>query len=165
MENTMSAKTKQESTKSTTSTAKSSKGFTAEEKAAMKERARELKAAKNAEEAEAEVLAKIAEMPEPDRSMGNKLHKMVKDNAPELAPRTWYGMPAYANKDGKVLCFFQNADKFKVRYSTFNFTEEANLDDGDMWPIGFALGKLTSAELAKLGKLVKQAVTEPSPAK
>ena len=161
----MSAKTKQESTKSTTSTAKSSKGFTAEEKAAMKERARELKAAKNAEEAEAEVLAKIDEMPEPDRAMGKKLHKMVKENAPELAPRTWYGMPAYSNKDGKVLCFFQNADKFKVRYSTFNFTEEANLDDGDMWPIGFALGKLTSAELAKLGKLVKQAVTEPSPAK
>ena len=153
---------KTKSAKTTGGSAKSSKGFTAEEKAAMKERAKELKAAKNAEEAEAEVLAKIDEMPEPDRAMGKKLHKMVKDNAPDLTPRTWYGMPAYANKEGKVLCFFQNADKFKVRYSTFNFTEEANLDDGDMWPIGFALGKLTSAEQAKLGKLVKQAVKEPS---
>lgn len=143
---------------------KASNAFTAEEKAAMKERAKELKAAKNAEEAEAEVLAKIAEMPEPDRSMGEKLHKMVSDSAPGLTPRTWYGMPAYANKSGKVLCFFQNADKFKVRYSTFNFTEEANLDDGNVWPIGFALGRLTADDLAKLGKLVKQAVSEPSPA-
>ena len=160
----MSAKTKQESTKSTAATAKTSKGFTAEERAAMKERSKELKAAKSAADAETDVLAKIAQMPEPDRSMGKKLHKIVKDNAPDLAPRTWYGMPAYA-KDGKVLCFFQNADKFKVRYSTFNFTEEANLDDGDVWPVSFALGKLTAKEQAKLGKLVKQAVTEPSSAK
>jgi uncharacterized protein YdhG (YjbR/CyaY superfamily) len=143
---------------------KSSDVFTAEEKAAMKERAKELKAAKSAADAEAEVLAKIDEMPEPDRSMGKKLHKMVKENGPDLTPRTWYGMPAYA-KDGKVLCFFQNADKFKVRYSTFNFTEEANLDDGDMWPVSFALGNLTATQLGKLGKLVKQAVTEPGSAK
>lgn len=153
-----------EKTTNSTATAKSSKGFTPEEKAAMKERAKEARAAKSAAEAEADVLAKIEEMPEPDRSMGKKLHKMVKENAPDLAPRTWYGMPAYA-KNGKVLCFFQNADKFKVRYSTFNFTEEANLDDGDMWPVSFALGKLTAKELEKLAKLVKQAVTEPSPAK
>ena len=150
----------QKTTKSAKS--KSSEVFTAEEKAAMKERAKELKAAKNAEDAEAEVLAKIAEMPEPDRGLGKKLHEIVKANAPDLTPKTWYGMPAYATKEGKVLCFFQNADKFKVRYSTFNFTEEANLDDGTMWPVSWALGKLTAADEAKLGKLVKQAVTEAS---
>ena len=153
-------KTTKQSTKS-----KSSQVFTAEEKAAMKERAKELKAAANQADAEAEVLAKFSEMPEPDRSMGRKLHEIVKANAPDLSPKTWYGMPAYATKDGKVLCFFQNADKFKVRYSTFNFTEEANLDDGAMWPVSFALGKLTATEEAKIGKLVKQAVTEPSSAK
>jgi len=153
-------KTTKQSTKS-----KSSQVFTAEEKAAMKERAKELKAAANQADAEAEVLAKFSEMPEPDRSMGRKLHEIVKANAPDLSPKTWYGMPAYATKDGKVLCFFQNADKFKVRYSTFNFTEEANLDEGAMWPVSFALGKLTSTEEAKIGKLVKKAVTEPSSAK
>ncbi|MEX0790246.1 MAG: DUF1801 domain-containing protein, partial [Actinomycetota bacterium] len=142
------------------STSKTSKGFSAEERAAMKERVKELKAAKSAADAEADVLAKIAEMPEPDRSMGKKLHEIVKANAPDLSPKTWYGMPAYA-KDGKVVCFFQGAQKFDTRYSTFSFNDAANLDDGAMWPVSFALAKLTATEEAKIAKLLKQAVTEP----
>jgi uncharacterized protein YdhG (YjbR/CyaY superfamily) len=136
------------------------KGFTAEEKAAMKERARELKAEARAEKdraaGEADVLAKIAEMPKSDRAMAKRLHKIVKDNAPDLWPRTWYGMPAYA-RDGKVVCFFQSADKFKARYATFGFNDTANLDKGAMWPVAFALKKLTATEEKKIAALVKRA--------
>jgi uncharacterized protein YdhG (YjbR/CyaY superfamily) len=136
------------------------KGFTAEEKAAMKERARELKAEARAEKdraaGEADVLAKIAEMPKSDRAMAKRLHKIVKDNAPDLWPRTWYGMPAYA-RDGKVVCFFQSADKFKARYATFGFNDTANLDKGAMWPVAFALKKLTAIEEKKIAALVKRA--------
>jgi uncharacterized protein YdhG (YjbR/CyaY superfamily) len=131
-----------------------SKGFTAEERAAMKERARELKS----DGGEADVLEKIAEMPEPDRSMAQRLHTIVKEAAPELAPRTWYGMPAYA-KDGKVVCFFQNASKFKARYATFGFSDKANLDDGAMWPNSFALTELTADVEARITELVKRAVS------
>ena len=134
-----------------------SKGFTAEEKAAMRERAKELKAAKGKEEAESDVLAKIAEMPKSDRVIAERLHALIKAAAPDLAPRTWYGMPAYA-KDGKVLCFFQSAAKFKSRYATFGFSDTANLDKGAMWPTSFALKELTAAEEKKIGALVKKAV-------
>jgi uncharacterized protein YdhG (YjbR/CyaY superfamily) len=137
---------------------KATKGFSAEERAAMRERARELKAEERGAAGENDVLAKIAEMPEPDRAIAERIHAIVKTNAPGLAPRTWYGMPAYA-KDGKVLCFFQSADKFKSRYATFGFTDEANLDDGPVWPTYFALKKLTKAEEARLAELVKQAVS------
>jgi uncharacterized protein YdhG (YjbR/CyaY superfamily) len=140
------------------SSAKKSKGFTAEERAAMKERARELKAAADKADGESAVLAKIAEMPEPDRTMGKRLHEIVKASAPALSPRTWYGMPAYA-KDGKVVCFFQSADKFKSRYATFGFSDKANLDEGAMWPTSFALKELTASAEAKLGALVKKAVS------
>jgi uncharacterized protein YdhG (YjbR/CyaY superfamily) len=133
-----------------------SKGFTAEEKAAMRERVKELKASKSKAEAEKGVLAKIAEMPKSDRVMAERLHAIVKDSAPDLAPRTWYGMPAYA-KDGKVLCFFQSADKFKSRYATFGFSATANLDQGVMWPTSFALKELTAAEEKKIAALVKKA--------
>ena len=136
--------------------AKASKGFTAEEKAAMRERVKELKASKNKAEAEKGVLAKIAEMPKSDRVMAERLHAIVKDSAPDLAPRTWYGMPAYA-KDGKVLCFFQSADKFNSRYATFGFSDTANLDQGVMWPTSFALKELTAAEEKKIAALVKKA--------
>ncbi len=140
----------------------SAEGFTDEERAAMKERARELKAEaranKNKADGERDVLAKIAEMPEPDRAMAERVHAIVKASAPALSPRTWYGMPAYA-KDGKIVCFFQSADKFKARYATFGFNDTANLDDGDMWPTSFALKALTAREEAKLGALVKKAVT------
>jgi uncharacterized protein YdhG (YjbR/CyaY superfamily) len=129
--------------------------FSAEERAAMKERARELKA----EAGESDLLAKIAEMPEPDRGMAERLHALVKATAPELAPRTYYGMPAYA-KDGTVLCFFQPAHKFKSRYSTFGFNDGANLDDGAMWPTAFALKELTAAEEATISDLVRRAVSE-----
>ena len=139
-----------------------SEGFTDEERAAMKERAKELKAEerakKNRAAGERAVLAKIAEMPNPDRTMGKRLHAIIKASAPALSPKTWYGMPAYA-KDGKVLCFFQSAHKFNTRYATFGFTEEANLDKGAMWPVSFALKELTAAEEAKIGKLVKKAVS------
>jgi uncharacterized protein YdhG (YjbR/CyaY superfamily) len=135
-------------------TGKATKGFTAEERAAMRERAQELKAAGG----ENEVLAKIAEMPEPDRAMAERLHAVVKASAPALSPRTWYGMPAYA-KDGKVVCFFQSAQKFKTRYATFGFSDKANLDEGAMWPTAFALKKLTAAEEARIGALVKKAVS------
>jgi uncharacterized protein YdhG (YjbR/CyaY superfamily) len=130
------------------------KGFTAEERAAMKERARELKGAAS----ESDVLAKIAEMPEPDRVMAERLHALVKDSAPALAPRTWYGMPAYA-KDGKVVCFFQSAQKFKTRYATLGFSEQANLDEGAMWPTSYALTELTADIEARIGELVKKAVS------
>ena len=134
------------------------KGFTADEKAAMKERAKELKAASNKEESERDVLAKIAEMPDSDRVMAERIHAVVKASAPGLSPRTWYGMPAYA-KDGKIVCFFQAADKFKARYATFGFSDEANLDEGAMWPNAFALTKLTAADEARIGALVKKAVS------
>jgi uncharacterized protein YdhG (YjbR/CyaY superfamily) len=142
---------------------RASKGFTDEERAAMKERAQELKAGgrrgKRAGEAdgESDVLAKIAEMPEPDRSMAERVHAIVKASAPALSPRTWYGMPAYA-KDGKVVCFFQSAQKFKTRYATLGFSDTADLDDGAMWPVAFALKELTAAEEARIDALVKQAV-------
>jgi uncharacterized protein YdhG (YjbR/CyaY superfamily) len=151
-------KATQKSAKSTTATSKTSKGFTAEERAAMKERAQELKAETRKAEGEKDVLAKIAEMPEPDRALAKRLHAIVKASAPALSPKTWYGMPAYA-KDGKVVCFFQSADKFKSRYATFGFSDEANLDKGAMWPTSFALKELTAAEEAKIAALVKKAVS------
>ena len=133
-----------------------SKGFTAEERAAMKERVQELKAGKA--DGESAVLAKIAAMPEPDRAMGRRLHAIVKASAPTLSPKLWYGMPAYA-KDDKVVCFFQGAQKFKTRYATFAFSDKANLDEGHLWPTAFALKELTAAEEARIGALVKKAVT------
>jgi uncharacterized protein YdhG (YjbR/CyaY superfamily) len=153
----------QKSAKSTTAVNKKSDGFTAEERAAMKERAQELKAEargkKGKADGESEVLAKIAEMPEPDRSMAERLHAIVKDSAPALSPKTWYGMPAYA-RDGKVVCFFQSADKFKSRYATFGFNHDnANLDEGNMWPNAFSLKHLTAAEEARIAALVKKAVS------
>lgn len=141
-----------------TGTQKKSHGFTAEELAAMKERARELKAAKNKAEGEGDVLAKIAEMPGPDRTLAKRVHALVKASAPALSPKTWYGMPAYA-KDGKIVCYFQSADKFKSRYATLGFSDQANLDEGHMWPIAFALTKLTAAEEAEITALVKRAVS------
>src|ERR671919_462040 len=164
-EGTMSAKkATQKSAKSTTASGKTSKGFTDEERAAMKERAQELKAAARrgprADKADGEsaVLAKIAEMPEPDRAMAKRLHAIIKANAPALTPKTWYGMPAYA-RDGKVVCFFQSAQKFNSRYATFGFSDTANLDDGAMWPTSFALKELTATEEARIGALVKRAVS------
>jgi uncharacterized protein YdhG (YjbR/CyaY superfamily) len=156
-------KATQKPKKSTTATNKKSTGFTDEERAAMRERAQELKAeARRGPRAgkadgESDVLAKIAEMPEPDRAMAERLHAIVKASAPGLSPRTWYGMPAYA-KDGKVLCYFQSAHKFKSRYATFGFSDKANLDQGAMWPVAFALKELTAAEEKKIGALVKRAV-------
>jgi uncharacterized protein YdhG (YjbR/CyaY superfamily) len=150
--------------KSTTAINKKFKGFTEEERAAMKEHVQELKAAEGrgprADEAEGEsaVLAKIAEMPEPDRAMGERLHAIVKTSAPGLSPRLWYGMPAYA-KDGKVVCFFQSAQKFKTRYATIGFSDKANLDEGAMWPTAFALAELTAAGEATISALVKKAVS------
>jgi uncharacterized protein YdhG (YjbR/CyaY superfamily) len=141
-----------------TSVSEKPKGFTADEKAAMKERAKELKAASNKEESERDVLAKIAEMPASDRVMAERIHAVVKASAPDLSPRTWYGMPAYA-KDGKIVCFFQAADKFKARYATFGFSDEANLDEGAMWPNAFALTKLAAADEARIGAIVKKAVS------
>ena len=143
----------QKSAKSTTAKGKSYDGFTDEERGAMKERAKELKAEARAKK------AKIAEMPEPDRSMAERLHEVVKASAPDLSPRTWYGMPAYANQAGKVVCFFTPASKFKDRYATFGFNADANLDDGTMWPTAYALTKLTKADEAAIGKLVKKAVS------
>jgi uncharacterized protein YdhG (YjbR/CyaY superfamily) len=135
-----------------------SKGFTTEERAAMRERARELKAATSRAEGESDVLAKIAEMPEPDRAMAERLHAIVKASAPDLSPRTWYGMPAYA-KDDKVVCFFRPAHKFKDRYATFGFNDKANLDEGTMWPTAFALTELTAADEKRIGALVKKAAS------
>ncbi len=150
------------SEKNTTTIEKSSEGFTAEERAAMKERARELKAEARANKdkaaGEQALLAKIAEMEEPDRAMAERLHAIVTASAPELSPKTWYGMPAYA-RDGKVLCFFTPAQKFGTRYATLGFNDVANLDDGTMWPTAYALTELTSANEAKIGDLVKKAVS------
>ena len=131
--------------------------FTDEERAAMKERAKELKAKKSKADGESDVLAKIAEMPKADRAMAKRIHAIVKASAPDLTPRTWYGMPAYA-KDGKVVCFFKSASKFKSRYATFGFSDEASLDKGGMWPTSFALMKLTAAEEKQIAALVKKAV-------
>ena len=142
--------------------AKKSKGFTAEERAAMRERAKELKAEeranKNRAAGESAVLAKIAEMAEPDRAMAERLHEIVKASAPALSPKTWYGMPAYA-KDGKVVCHFQGAEKFGTRYATLGLSDQANLDEGAMWPTSFALKELTATEEARIGALVKRAVS------
>jgi uncharacterized protein YdhG (YjbR/CyaY superfamily) len=141
--------------------AKKPEGFTAEERAAMKERAKELKAEarqnKKRAEGESALLVKIAEMPEPDRAMAQRLHEIVEASAPALSPKTWYGMPAYADKEGKVVCFFQSAEKFGARYATLGFSDKANLDEGAMWPTSFALKELSAAEEAKIGALVKRA--------
>lgn len=134
-------------------------GFTDDEKAAMKERAKELKAAASKADGESAVLAKIAEMAEPDRSMAARLHAIIKANAPSLSPKTWYGMPAYADQDGNIICFFQNAQKFKARYATLGFNDKANLDEGALWPTSFALKELTAAEEARIVALVKKAVS------
>jgi uncharacterized protein YdhG (YjbR/CyaY superfamily) len=139
--------------------ANKSKGFTAEERAAMKDRAKELKAEAQKADGERAVLAKIAEMQGPDRAMAERLHAVIKASAPELSPKTWYGMPAYAKEDGKVVCFFQSAQKFNSRYATLGFSDEANLDEGAMWPTSFALKELTAAEEARIGALVKRAVS------
>jgi hypothetical protein len=152
----------QKSAKGTTG--KASRGFTDEERAAMRERGQELKAAARRgpragkADGESAVLAKIAEMPEPDRVMAERLHALIKASAPALSPRTWYGMPAYA-KDGNVVCFFQSAQKFKTRYATLGFSDKANLDEGTMWPAAFALTELTAADEARIGALVKKAVS------
>jgi uncharacterized protein YdhG (YjbR/CyaY superfamily) len=155
-------KSTQKSAKSTTASTKKSTGFTDQERAAMKERAQELKAdarrGSGKADGESDVLAKIAEMPKADRAMATRLHAIIKASAPALSPKTWYGMPAYA-KDGKVVCFFQSADKFKSRYATFGFSDSANLDKGAMWPTSFALKELTPAEESKIGTLVKKAVS------
>jgi uncharacterized protein YdhG (YjbR/CyaY superfamily) len=145
--------------KSAERTTAKSKGFSAEERAAMKERAEELKAEARKADGESAVLAKIAEMKGLDRTLARRLHAIVKTNAPDLSPKTWYGMPAYATKDGKIVCFFQSAGKFKTRYATIGFTDEAKLDEGAMWPTYFAVGKLTAAEEGKIGALVKKAVS------
>lgn len=139
-------------------TNKKSGQFSDAERAAMKERTLELKAEASKADGEKILLAAIAKMPEPDRSLGKKLHTLVMSNAPTLSPKTWYGMPAYANKDGKVVCFFQNADKFKARYATLGFSDLAKLDDGEMWPTSFALKKLGPSEEARIVALVKKAV-------
>jgi uncharacterized protein YdhG (YjbR/CyaY superfamily) len=152
------------SAKSTTASGKAFEGFTAEERAAMKEHARELKSAArrgpraSGADGESDVLEKIAEMQQPDRDMAERIHAIVKASAPDLSPRTWYGMPAYA-KDGKVLCFFQPARKFKSRYATFGFNDTANLDDGTMWPTSYALTELTAADEARIGALVEKAAS------
>jgi uncharacterized protein YdhG (YjbR/CyaY superfamily) len=157
-------KSTQRPAKSATATGRKSKGFTDEERAAMRERAQELKAearrGRGAGKADGEsaVLAKIAEMQGPDRAMAERLHAIIKASAPALSPKTWYGMPAYA-KEGKVVCFFQSAEKFKSRYATFGFNDEANLDEGAMWPTSFALKELTAAEEARISSLVKKAVS------
>ena len=142
----------------TKQSAKNDKGFTAEERAAMKERAKELKAEKNRAEGESDLLAKIADLTEPDRSMARRLHEIITASAPDLSPKTWYGMPAYANKEGKIVCFFQPAQKFSTRYATLGFNDSAQLDDGSMWPTAYALMELTPAEEARIRELIKKAV-------
>ncbi|TMD96234.1 MAG: DUF1801 domain-containing protein [Chloroflexi bacterium] len=142
----------------TTATKKRYGGFTDEEKAAMMDRVQEQKIAARKSEGESDLLAKIAELPEPDRTMAKRVHAIVKASAPALSPTTWYGMPAYA-RDGKVVCFFQSAQKFKTRYATFGFSDRAHLDEGGVWPVAFALKKLTAAEEARIGALVKKAVS------
>ncbi|HZQ10591.1 MAG TPA: DUF1801 domain-containing protein [Anaerolineae bacterium] len=157
------AKKSTKSAKRTTALGKTSNVWTDEERAAMKERARELKAEERANQnraaGESDVLAKIAEMQESDRALAKRLHAIVKASAPDLSPKTWYGMPAYANKEGKVVCFFQPAQKFNTRYATFGFNDTANLDEGAMWPVAFALKELTAAEEARISALVKKAVS------
>ena len=137
---------------------KATDGFSDEEKAAAKERVRELKKATSREEGERDLLQKIAEMSEHDRALAKRLHALITANAPDLAPKTWYGQPAYADKDGKIICFFQPASKFKTRYATFGFNDSARLDEGSMWPVAFALKELTAADEAKITALVKKAV-------
>jgi uncharacterized protein YdhG (YjbR/CyaY superfamily) len=151
-------KSTQKSAKKTSATGTTSKGFTADERAAMKEHARELRADADKVEGESAVLAKIAEMQAPDRAKAKRLHAIIKANAPALLPRLWYGMPAYS-KDGKVLCFFQSAQKFNSRYATFGFNDVANLDQGGMWPVAFALKELSAADETKIAALVKKAVS------
>src|ERR671919_2943358 len=150
-------KTTRESAKSTTAKGKASKGWTAEERAAAKAYAQELKAEARGANDERAALAAIAAMPKPDRTMAERIHAIIKASAPDLSPKTWYGMPAYA-KEGKVVCFFQSADKFKARYATFGFNDDANLDEGNMWPTSFALTKLTAADEKRIAALVKKAV-------
>ncbi len=156
-------KEKKESAKRTTASSNKSRGFTDEEKAAMRDRAQELKAEaranKNKADGESAALAAIDAMQEPDHSMAKRLHAIIKASAPALSPKTWYGMPAYANKDGKVVCFFQSAQKFRTRYATFGFSDSANLDEGALWPVAFALKELTTSEEAKIRALVKKAVS------
>ena len=156
-------KATQKSAKSTTAINKKSKGFSDEEKAAMRARAQELKAEERANkskaEGESDVLAKIAELQGTDRAMAKRIHEIVKASAPALSPKTWYGMPAYANKDGKIVCFFTAASKFNSRYATFGFNDNANLDEGAMWPTSFALKELTAVEEAKIAALVKKAAS------
>jgi hypothetical protein len=153
------------SARSNAASGKRFKGFTDEERAAMKDRAEELKAEGRSRrrtakaDGESAVLAKIAEMPEPDRAMGTRLHALIKASAPALSPKTWYGMPAYANKDAKVVCYFQSAHQFKARYATFGFNDVAHLDEGAMWPTSFALKELTATEEARIDALVKKAVS------
>ena len=144
--------------KSNTATKKRYEGFTSEEKAAMKNRVQELKVASRAADSEAEVLAKISEMQPADRVMAERIHALVKSVAPTLTPRTWYGMPAYA-KDGKLVCFFQSGQKFKTRYATFGFSDDAKLDEGNMWPNAYALTKVTAVEEAKIAALLKKAIS------
>ena len=151
-------KATQKSTKRTTATGKASKGWTAEERAAARAYAQERKAEARGENDEKAALAAIAAMPKPDRTLAERLHAIIKANAPDLSPKTWYGMPAYA-KEGKVVCFFQSAGKFKARYATFGFNDTANLDQGAMWPTAFALKELTATEEAKISALVKKAVS------
>ena len=151
-------KARQKSAKPTTPIKHASARFTDEERGAMKERVKELKAASDRAGGESEVLAKIAEMQVPDRAMAKRLHAIVKASAPSLSPTTWYGMPSYA-RDGKVVCFFQTAQKFKTRYATLGFNDAAKLDDGDMWPVAFALKELTADDEARIGALVKKAVS------
>ena len=153
----MSAKKATQNSARSTTASKAAKGFTAEERAAMKERAKEQKAEAQRADGERDVLAKIAEMRGPDRAMAERLHAIIKASAPDLSPKTWYGMPAYA-RDGKVVCFFQSAEKFDSRYATFSFSDEANLDEGAMWPTTFALKELTAAEEERIAALVKRAV-------
>ena len=148
----------QKSAKGTTATKKKAEGFTDEERAAIKERVRETKAVADKADGESALLASIAAMPKPDRAMAERLHAVIKASAPALSPRTWYGMPAYA-KDGKVVCFFQPAQKFKTRYATFGFNDAAQLDEGTIWPVAFALKQLTAAEEPRIGALVKKAVS------
>jgi uncharacterized protein YdhG (YjbR/CyaY superfamily) len=159
----MSQPVKKDAQKSARITTAKVKGFTDEERAAMKERAKELKAEARANKdkaaGESAVLAKIAEMPEPDRVLAERLHAIIKANAPALSPKLWYGMPAYANKDGRIVCFFQGAYKFNARYATLGFNDAANLDEGALWPVVFALKTLTAAEEAKISALVKKAVS------
>ncbi|HKT36802.1 MAG TPA: DUF1801 domain-containing protein, partial [Ktedonobacterales bacterium] len=139
--------------------AKAATGFTAEEKSAMRQRAKEQKAAATRAEEESAALAAIAAMSEPDRAMAERLHAIITANVPSLAPKTWYGMPAYANEDGKIICFFQPAAKFKTRYATFGFNDSAHLDDGALWPVAYALTELTAADEARVAALVKKAVS------